>query len=1117
MSYDPDFDPFLDQPLAAVAEVHLEALYKATSFEMAEHFPVAYLASPARAPQAIASALKRLQQLLTPEQYAGIPRELRRQLEGDRLATRRRRREQSRREAAERAEQEERDRQRAAIEERMRAERLAREAEDRRRVEEAARLEEARVAAVRRREEAYAARLAPLLGRRPYAITQAHLDEIAPRSEQRVLHDRARVFVREWFAARAQRLGGPLALPDDAQLDVAKHIEGHLLVRARAGSGKTRSLTYRTMFLQEEIGVLPDAVLLLAFNRKAAAEIAARLEQMGCAPPHVMTFHALGVAIERPDAELVTDDEDDQGFSRLREKLGGIVGGMEREPAWASRLCRLMLELSRPTTIDLGYFANFSWSALDGTRVEGFLHKLVLDVLIEHGVAPNYRPLLRTRGGRIARPIVAFEHAGATVVLELADDPPEPQAALTTGEIAGARVVRLPAIGPHGTYEEVVARWIGALRDHGVVLVRLGPDRLWQRVSAHLRPEFVRLATTYVMRMRNSGRETADRRDWVAGYEPQSPVEGRFLEVAEEVTCHYEDGIAAGRYTDFQEVLLNACRRIEGGQRIWGRKGREGDIRALRHVMVDEFQDVSPLFMRLIQSIRAANPGISVMGVGDDWQAINGFAGATTEHFLDFPDRFQGAATVELPTNYRSTAAVVHASNAIMQGQGTPARARQGGGADSEGSDGDFELLLADRAAFSPSTEEKEAPGGAYLAALRRLVAPEAARGRSVVLLSRIRDPIPGLGDKWIEACVSDLPPDSAARVTGSTIHRFKGKEADVAILVDATRRRYPTISPSWDLYRIFGDTLETLREAERRVLYVGATRPARRLYVVVHSYANKGELSPLFGDAAAEFSEIDWNDFPPVSADGRAWCSVVVTSLQSASDDGGTFPIKELLKAAGFTYGSKPVPQWTRSLVLPEAGVDDLVTSLSAEEWSREGSRLVVEIRQGRGVTLGSFIVTLGDWIRFDQRSGSGRSATTDARRPRTGAQAGAQVRREGPRAPQFRDARVAGVTFPNADGTSRQLLIAAYCRPGAPATLARERGNRHDPNAVAVLIRRESGTEVQIGYIPAELSREVAAALDRNVRIDARITEVTGGGDYHWGVGLMLAIHRDYEPLPF
>ena len=90
----------------------------------------------------------------------------------------------------------------------------------------------------------------------------------------------------------------------------------------------------------------------------------------------------------------------------------------------------------------------------------------------------------------------------------------------------------------------------------------------------------------------------------------------------------------------------------------------------------------------------------------------------------------------------------------------------------------------------------------------------------------------------------------------------------------------------------------------------------------------------------------------------------------------------------------------------------------------------------------------------------------------------------------------KVVGVTHNNPDASSRQTVLKRLV-PDQPLSLIREPENRYDQNAIMVctpsrFLRRAR----QIGYLSAELANEYARLLDAGGRIDARISEVTGGG---------------------
>ena len=92
-----------------------------------------------------------------------------------------------------------------------------------------------------------------------------------------------------------------------SQLQAVKTTEGPLLVIAGAGSGKTRTLTYRVAHLVEN-GVSPASILLLTFTRKASQQMllrATKLLDRRCEKVAGGTFHSFGNIILRKYASAM--------------------------------------------------------------------------------------------------------------------------------------------------------------------------------------------------------------------------------------------------------------------------------------------------------------------------------------------------------------------------------------------------------------------------------------------------------------------------------------------------------------------------------------------------------------------------------------------------------------------------------------------------------------------------------------------------------------------------------------------------------------------------------------------------------------------------------------------
>ncbi|MES2959437.1 MAG: ATP-dependent helicase [Pseudomonadota bacterium] len=83
------------------------------------------------------------------------------------------------------------------------------------------------------------------------------------------------------------------------------------------------------------------------------------------------------------------------------------------------------------------------------------------------------------------------------------------------------------------------------------------------------------------------------------------------------------------------------------------------------HVLVDEYQDTNRLQAAILKALKPGGRGLTV--VGDDAQSVYAFRGAEVRNILDFPAQFEPAArVVTLSRNYRSTQAILDASNAVM-------------------------------------------------------------------------------------------------------------------------------------------------------------------------------------------------------------------------------------------------------------------------------------------------------------------------------------------------------------------------------------------------------------------------------------------------------------------
>lgn len=130
-----------------------------------------------------------------------------------------------------------------------------------------------------------------------------------------------------------------------------------------------------------------------------------------------------------------------------------------------------------------------------------------------------------------------------------------------------------------------------------------------------------------------------------------------------ELMRRYQGLLERRRQIDFEDVLLLGAGMLSAEPRILA------EVQArYQHLLIDEFQDISPVQFELVRLWAGDRADLCV--VGDPSQTIFSFAGARSAYLEAFDDYFPGALTLTLRRNYRSTPAIVDAANSLMRSHG---------------------------------------------------------------------------------------------------------------------------------------------------------------------------------------------------------------------------------------------------------------------------------------------------------------------------------------------------------------------------------------------------------------------------------------------------------------
>ena len=240
-----------------------------------------------------------------------------------------------------------------------------------------------------------------------------------------------------------------------------------------------------------------------------------------------------------------------------------------------------------------------------------------------------------------------------------------------TEKAAGELKRRLAKLGVEG---------VEARTFHASALRQLGT--LWPRHTGRDLPEVLNTKAQILNPIANGlpgayrflpRRELAGEIEWAknrlvnpAGYLEAIEAEGRTPPLPADLmqrTFQAYERTKGDRRMDFEDMLLMLVRLLDDVPEA------ANTVRDRFHAFtVDEYQDVNPLQQALLDRWLGQRDELCV--VGDDYQTIYTFTGASPSHLLTFPDRYPNATIVRLEQNYRSSPQVLTVANALARSMG---------------------------------------------------------------------------------------------------------------------------------------------------------------------------------------------------------------------------------------------------------------------------------------------------------------------------------------------------------------------------------------------------------------------------------------------------------------
>lgn len=484
-----------------------------------------------------------------------------------------------------------------------------------------------------------------------------------------------------------------------------------LLVLAGAGSGKTKTLLQKIIYLIEEKGVSPSNILAITFTKNATNEMIDRLiisadttgqyesmlvdkrmskvekdkERYSNQKKYkwidgltVRTFHSFCYSILRNYGvnefdnkfkiigDEKRDEEDDLSKNVAPETVFEVVHKLLIEQCddteFLLQLKRYILDYiidkihkneGKYLPKDGKYF-----TSLDGTKVRSKSEQFIADWFYRHSIKYVYEPLLNVKDFDF-HPDFYIPEANLYIehISEKSFSTKDKEEQFQKGNLLLVK-----------TYESMTKD--SALFNHTldkVVKNRL-PSNYHKNISLTYKEEFngyhenVKDFVTQIMRITDMIKvENIDLEKVLDDARKDQHERVRnFYELAIPIVERYIHYCTDKSFLDFNDLISRSTSLFQNHDDIANKYKSK-----YQYILVDEFQDVNNLQVELIKLLLTDQT--QLFCVGDDWQSIYGFRGSNVSYIVDFEKHFPNAKVVKLNLNYRSTQNIVGASNEVIK------------------------------------------------------------------------------------------------------------------------------------------------------------------------------------------------------------------------------------------------------------------------------------------------------------------------------------------------------------------------------------------------------------------------------------------------------------------
>ena len=297
-----------------------------------------------------------------------------------------------------------------------------------------------------------------------------------------------------------------------------------------------------------------------------------------------------------------------------------------------------------------------------------------------------------------------------------------------------------------------------------------------------------------------------------------------FIEIFEKIYLYYQEKLKDENRVDFEDMLLKGKGYIENQK--------------IKYLIVDEFQDISPLRAEVLKKIKSLNKKAQLFVVGDDWQAIYAFSGGDISIIVDTFEKYFGTKQrKDLALTYRFNQRLCEFTSFFILENSKQLNKKIKG----IGKFDDVPVEISCQK--SQSNFEVDFSTKRDLLEKLHYIFKTDSDVREILFLSRYHDYVYKNGYEDLKKYIFSIFKSKRKNIKFSTIHAAKGSEADYVFIFNITDGflGFPSGIEDDPLLKLAKyDTeknndqndKEEKNEEERRLFYVALTRTKKKVFV---------------------------------------------------------------------------------------------------------------------------------------------------------------------------------------------------------------------------------------------------------------------------------------------